>query len=153
LIIDAYYHSLYAKTLTGVRYVKHVYGPVPDADAHKILYEMEFGKVLVKHERKGEYIQNSHYAAVEPDYSALPPEAPEIIEEVAGMISKFSAADLSNLTHNEAWNRAEYGEAVPIKSAYFDLVVDGAVRALSGEEEAEFERELEDLYAGNEFAV
>jgi hypothetical protein len=102
LIIDAYCHSLYAKTLTGIRYVKHVYGAVPTPDVHKILYEMEFEKILVKQERKGAYIQNSHYAAVEPDYSALPAEAPEIIEEVAEMTSKLSAVDLSNLTHNEA---------------------------------------------------
>jgi hypothetical protein len=153
LIIDAYYHSLYAKTLTGIRYVKHAYGPVPDPDAHKILYEMEFGKVLVRQERKGEYRQNSHYAAMEPDYSALPPEAPGIIKEVAEMISKFSATELSNLTHNEAWARAQYGEAIPIESAYSARVANGAVRSLSGEEEAEFERELEDLYAENEPAI
>jgi hypothetical protein len=153
LIIDAYYHSMFDKTLTGIKYVKHDFGPMPEPEAHNIIYEMEFGKVKVRHQSKGPYTQNSHYAAVEPDYSVLPPEAQEIIEEVAGMISKFSATDLSNLTHNEAWARAEYGEVIPIKSAYSARVVDGAIRMLSCAEEAEFERELEDLYAENEFAV
>jgi hypothetical protein len=153
LIIDAYYHSLYGRTLTGIRYVKHVYGPVPDSDAHKIIYEMEFGKVLVKQERKGGYIQNSHYAEEEPDYSLLPARDSKIIEEVAEMISKFSAKYLSDITHNEVWKRARYGETIPIESAYSIEVVDGPARKLSEEEESEFESELEDLYAGNEFAI
>jgi hypothetical protein len=56
LLIDAYYHSLYGRTLTGIRYVKHADGVVPDSDAQKIICEMvESGKVLVKQESKDEF--------------------------------------------------------------------------------------------------
>jgi hypothetical protein len=153
LIIDAYYHSLFGKTLTGINYVKHDLGPVPDPDAYKIIYAMEFEKVEVRPEKKGTCIQNSHYAIVEPDYAVFPPEAVEIIEEVAKMIEPFSATKLSNLTHNAAWKHAKKGEVIPIESAYSIEVVDGTVRELSDEEEAEFDRELEDLYADNGFEI
>lgn len=153
LIIDAYYHSMFNKTLTGINYVKHDLGPVPEPEAYKIIYEMEFGKIEVRQEKKGEYIQNSHYAMVEPDYSVFPPEAEDIIKEVAEMIKPISARDLSTLTHNDVWRSTKKGEIIPIKSAYSVEVFDGAVRKLSDDEEAEFDRELEDLYANNEFGI
>lgn len=153
LIIDAYYHSMFYKTLTGIKYVKHDLGPVPDPEAHKIIYEMEFGKVEVRQQSKGPYIQNSHYAAVEPDYSIFPPEAADVIKEVAGMICPLSAATLSNLTHNDVWANARKGDVIPIEAAYTVQVFDGAVRKLSDEEEAEFDKELEDLYAGHEIGI
>jgi hypothetical protein len=49
-----------------------------------------------------------------------------------------------------AWNTTRL---FLIKSAYSELVVGGAIKTLSYDEEAEFERELEDLYAENELAV
>jgi hypothetical protein len=43
IMIDAFYHSYFKKTLTGITYIKHWYGPVPDYEAHSELYKMEFG--------------------------------------------------------------------------------------------------------------
>jgi hypothetical protein len=147
LLIDAHYHSLYSRTLTGIHYVKHHYGPVPDADATKIIYEMEFGKVLVKAEKKGGYIQDSYYAAVKPDYSTFPPGiAPEIIKGIAVMISKFTATYLSDMTKNEAWEKAEWGETIPIESLYtIELVDDDSTIELSEEEKRIIAADLEEF--------
>ena len=56
IMIDAFYHAHFKKTLTGITYIKHWFGPVPDFAAHDELYRMEFNKIKVIKEMKKLFI-------------------------------------------------------------------------------------------------
>jgi hypothetical protein len=144
LIIDAYHHSLYLKTLTGIQYVKHDLGPEPKA--HMVLFEMELGKIKVCRERRGPvHILTAHYAAAEPDYSLFTQTSIDIINETAAMIKKFSATRLSKITHNKVWQDTPKGGIIPIESAYSIHIINGG-RKLTSNERREVQDILEELY-------
>lgn len=93
--------------MNDINYVRHDLGPVPKTEAYKIIYEAEFGKVKAQQQKNGAYIQNSHYATSEPDYSISSPEATDIIKEVTEMVQPFSVTKLPDLTHNEIWTNTK----------------------------------------------
>ena len=72
IMIDALYHSFFKETLTGITYVKHWFGPVPNSEANNELYGMEFGEIKVARERVGKRTKEAHYAIAEPDFSVFP---------------------------------------------------------------------------------
>ena len=151
LIIDAYHHSLYHKTLTGIHYVKHDLGPVPEPCAHLAIFEMELDKVEVRPERRGPiHTLNAHYALTDPDYSLFSETAIAIINEIAGMIRHISASRLSRLTHNKVWEKTPKGQAIPIETAYSIDVITRRVRKLTGPELSQAQNILEGLYSANE---
>jgi hypothetical protein len=117
-MIDAFYHSYFKKTLTGITYIKHWYGPVPDYEAHDELYKMEFGKIKIVREKIGAVVKTAHYAIQEPDYSVLPSRAIEIIRDVAMFITQNKAGKLSEITHDTVYENTPMGGIIPIESVY-----------------------------------
>jgi len=119
IMVDALYHSFYKETLTGITYIKHWYGPVPDYDANNELYRMEFNEIKVAHERIGSKEKKAHYAITDPDYSVFPNrKAIEIIRDVAGYIITKKAGKLSEITHDAVYENTKMGEVIPIESIY-----------------------------------
>ena len=119
IMVDALYHSFFNETLTGITYIKHWYGPVPDYEANSELYKMEFGEIKVVHERFGSRKKEAHYAIEAPDFSAFPNKrAIEIIRDVAGFIVTNKAGKLSEITHDSVYENTKMGDAIPIKSIY-----------------------------------
>jgi hypothetical protein len=118
IMIDAFYHAHFKKTLTGITYIKHWFGPVPDYDAHDELFRMEFDKIKVTNERVGNVIKKAHYAMQDPNYSILPPKAIEIIRDVAFYITGKRAGKLSNITHDAVYQNTPMGGVIPIESVY-----------------------------------
>jgi len=118
ILIDAFYHSYFNHTLTGITYIKHWYGPVPDYDAHAVLYKMEFNKIKVTHERIGKVTKSAHYALCEPDYSVFSSRAIEIIRDVALFIIQNKAGKLSEITHDAVYENTSMGGVIPIESVY-----------------------------------
>jgi len=118
ILIDAFYHSYFKETLTGITYIKHWYGPVPDYDAHAVLYKMEFDKIKVAHEKAGRVIKSAHYAICDPDYSVFSRRAIEIIRDVAMFIIQNKAGRLSDITHDMVYENAPMGGVIPIESVY-----------------------------------
>ncbi|GHU24731.1 hypothetical protein FACS1894164_12040 [Spirochaetia bacterium] len=148
LMIDAYYYSLFHRTLTGIQYVKDKYGPVPEPEARNIIKNMELDTIEVQKEEKGPHKKKSHVALVKPDYSVFPPEALAIINEVAERITSMSAQSLSEATHNKAWEYTEQGEIIPITSTYSLEVIDRSTRELTTSEQKEIHDILEEMYTG-----
>ena len=118
LIVDAMYHSYYGETLTGITYIKHRHGPVPDYQAHAALFDMELRQIDVIDEPVGPKTKNAHYAIVDPDYSVFNAKAMSIINSVAGYVKGSTASKLSNLTHDSVYDSTNMGEAIPITSFY-----------------------------------
>ena len=118
ILIDAFYHSYFKETLTGITYIKHWYGPVPDYEAHAVLYKMEFDKVKVTHEKAGRTVKSAHYAILEPDYSVFSSRAIEVIRDVAMFIIQNKAGRLSEITHDMVYENTPMGGVIPIESVY-----------------------------------
>ncbi|KAA6336152.1 hypothetical protein EZS27_015677 [termite gut metagenome] len=153
ILIDAYYHSLFGKTLTDVTYVKHDLGPVPDPEANNVLFGMEFGKIAVKPEKKGNYFQKGHWALVDPKYNLLPPKSVEIIREVAHLIKPMTASHLSHITHDEIWASTTKGAVIPIEKMYSLEFLGRKTRKLTHAEKAEVKGTLEGIYNRNELKL
>ena len=118
IMIDAFYHSYFKKTLTGITYIKHWFGPVPDFEAHNEIYKMEFDKIKVVHERMGQTVKAAHYAIQDPDYSVFSSKAIEIIRDVAMFIVGNKAGKLSEITHDAVYENTPMGGVIPIESVY-----------------------------------
>jgi hypothetical protein len=125
LIIDVLYHSLYGETLTGISYIKHRHGPVPDAEANAFLFDMTLFKIDVIDEPVGLMTKNAHYAIAEPDYSLFNDKAINIIKDTAGFVAKNTAGKLSELTHDVVYDNTVMGGVIPITSFYSLEVVPG----------------------------
>jgi hypothetical protein len=123
IMIDALYHSFFNKPLTGITYIKHWYGPVPDYEANAELYRMEFGEIKLAHEKKGNKIMTAHYAILDPDFSVFPnKKAIEIIRDVADFIVTNKAGSLSKITHDAVYENTKMGDVIPIESIYSVII-------------------------------
>jgi hypothetical protein len=119
IMIDALYHSFFNETLTGITYIKHWYGPVPDYEANNELYKMEFNDIKIVHEKVGNKKKEAHYAIETPDFSVFPSrKAIEIIRDVAGFIITNRAGRLSEITHDAIYENTKMGDVIPIESVY-----------------------------------
>jgi len=148
ILIDAFYHSYFKETLTGITYIKHWYGPVPDHEAHAVLHKMEFDKIKLSHERTGKTLKNAHYAISEPDYSLFPSRALEIIRDVALFITQNKAGKLSEITHDMVYENTPMGGVIPIESVY-SLDIDS--RPWTDEERADAKKILQEIADNEEF--
>jgi hypothetical protein len=145
---DAFYHFYFKKTLTGITYIKHWYGPVPDYEAHGELYKMEFGMVKVVKERTGSFIKDAHYAIQEPDYAVLSSRAIEIIRDVAMFITQNKAGKLSAITHDAVYENTPMGGEIPIESVYS---IEPELEPWTSEEKADAKRILEEISNSDDF--
>jgi len=148
ILIDAFYHSFFKETLTGINYIKHWYGPVPDYEAHDVLYKMEFGKIKVLHEKTGKTVKNAHYAILDPDYSLFSNRAIEIIRDVSLFIIQNKAGKLSEITHDLVYENTPMGGVIPIESVYS---LETELRPWSDEEKADANKILQEIADSEEF--
>jgi len=148
ILIDAFYHSYFKETLTGITYIKHWYGPVPDYEAHAVLYKMEFDKIKVVHEKTGRTLKTAHYAICDPDYSLFSNRAIEIIRDVAMFIIQNKAGKLSEITHDMVYENTQMGGVIPIESVYS---LETESRPWTDEEKKDAKRILEEIAESEEF--
>jgi hypothetical protein len=148
ILIDAIYHSFFGKTLTGITYIKHWYGPVPDYEANNELYKMEFNKIKVTQKREGSVKKTAHYAICEPDISLFPNKtAIEIIRNVADFIKTEKAGKLSEITHDAVYHNTPMGGIIPIESVY---TIEVETLPWTDEEREDTRQILEEVLANGE---
>jgi hypothetical protein len=117
LIADALHNTLHGKGITGTRYIKHKFGPVPAEDAFFYLNQMSFPLHMVEiiEEPVGHVTQNSYYNLVEPDYSVFTRGQIDILNYAALTAWKYSASRLSDMTHDDVYNKTPMGEVIPLE--------------------------------------
>jgi len=124
-IADAVHNALYKQSITGVTYIKEKLGPVPDDTGYRCLNEMIYSKKIeIYEEPVGPYTQNSYFAAVEPDYSALSENQIDILKYAAHLAARHTASDLSFKTHDAVYDSIGMRQEIPL-SAICSLVVTG----------------------------
>jgi hypothetical protein len=105
--------------LTGARYIKRQFGPVP-ADIQEIVAELEQErKLAVKDVPYHKYDKREYISLREPDVDVFF-SASDIVDinRVIDMVcDTHSATTISEQSHNEPWQLAEIGEELPFYTA------------------------------------
>jgi len=105
--------------VTGARYVKRQFGPVPVALLPVVEELRNDGKLAV---RDVEYFgkpKREYFALETPDVSSFSPEEISLIDSIIQSVCEdHTASSISELTHNEAWKMAEIGEDLPFFTVF-----------------------------------
>ncbi|MDR2470530.1 MAG: SocA family protein [Treponema sp.] len=113
-IADALHHSLHGESITGSRYIKEKYGPVPDNEGYRCFMEMVLSDKIVNDEIYAGYgTENHFYANSEPDIAFTPSQL-GIITYAARTACHFRATELSLKTHDDVYNRTPMRAEIPL---------------------------------------
>ena len=116
IITDATHYALFGKSLTGAKYIKFPYGPVPDYYAFKLLNNMYYEESLIDifEEAEGPVTKNSYFATKDPDPDIFSEEEEKIIRFAADVALKYSASKLSDMTHDDVFNSTPMRGEIPL---------------------------------------
>lgn len=117
---DFNYYELYEEHLTGARYRKLPYGPVPQKIDSILNQMLAKGKVQrIKTEYHG-YTQIRYLPLEKADLSALRASEKETIDKVIEQMSDWSAAAISNYSHHDIpWLASREGEEISYELAFY----------------------------------
>jgi uncharacterized phage-associated protein len=104
--------------LTGADYIKQQFGPTA----------RHLGSVLDELEREGQirvstgtyygFKKKDYVCVAEPDPAAIGNEAQALLNDVIEFVIGRSAKEISELSHNRAWETAKMRERIPYASVY-----------------------------------
>lgn len=117
---DFNYYEMYEEHLTGAKYRKLPYGPVPQKLDTIIGQMIDKGQLQrVKTEYHG--YPNTRYLPLEkPDLTKLRASEKEIIDRVIDQMSDWSAAMLSNYSHGDKpWKASKDGEEINYELVFY----------------------------------
>ena len=117
---DFNYYELYEEHLTGAKYRKLPYGPVPQKLDIIIGQMIEKGQLQrVKTEYHG-YPQTRYLPLEKADLTELRASEKEIIDRVIEQMSDWSAAAISNYSHKDLpWEVTEEGQDISYELAFY----------------------------------
>lgn len=117
---DFNYYELYEAHLTGAKYRKLPYGPVPQKLEAIIAQMIEKGQLQkVKSEFHG-YPQIRYLPLVKADLTALKASEKEVIDRVIEQMSDWSAAAISQYSHKDLpWLASKEGEVINYELAFY----------------------------------
>lgn len=117
---DFNYYELYEEHLTGAKYRKLPYGPVPQKLDTIIGQMIEKGQLQrVKTEYHG-YPQTRYLPLEKADLTKLRASEKDVIDRVIEQMSDWSAAMLSNYSHGDKpWKASKEGEEINYELAFY----------------------------------
>lgn len=117
---DFNYYELYEEHLTGAKYRKLPYGPVPQKLDSIVLQMIDKGQLQrVKTEYHG-YPQTRYLPLVKADLTVLKASEKEVIDRVIEQLSDWSAASISNYSHKDMpWIATKEGEEINYELAFY----------------------------------
>jgi len=105
--------------VTGARYVKRQFGPVPAAIVPIIQELQSEGALAVRNVEYFGKPKREFFALTVPDISAFSADEISIVESVIDLIcERHTAASISEFTHDEAWEMAQIGEDLPFYTVF-----------------------------------
>ena len=117
---DFNYYELYEEHLTGAKYRKLPYGPVPqklDTIIGQMIERSQLQKVKTKYHG---YPQTRYLPLVKPDLTLLKASEKEIIDRVIEQMSDWSAAAISSYSHKDMpWLASKEGEVIHYELAFY----------------------------------
>jgi len=115
---DMLHFAATGRPLTGVQYQKQAFGPVARHLSWALRSLAETGRLEV---RRRDYFGFPKYDFVSlkaPDTSRLAPRELQLIADVADFVCARSAREISELSHNAAWESVAVGEPIPYYTAF-----------------------------------
>jgi len=113
---DVYAYRFFEESITGSKYLRRQYGPVPE----KIL------RVLEQLENEGKISINKKIAVYDPViYTSLEsPDISALSEDQIGLLNSlidqicngYSANEISHVSHDDVWKAAIDGEEIPLNA-------------------------------------
>jgi len=117
---DFNYYELYEEHLTGARYRKLPFGPVPqklDTIVAQMLEKNELQRI--KTEYHG-FQQTRYIPLIKPDLTKLKASEKEIIDKVIAQFSDWSASSISSYSHKDMpWLASKEGEYIDYELAFY----------------------------------
>lgn len=117
---DFNYYELYEEHLTGAKYRKLPYGPVPQ-NLNVIINQMIEGRTLkrVKTEYHG-YPQTRYLPLNKPNLKELKASETKVLDSVIEQMSDWSAAAISNYSHKDLpWEVTDEGKNISYELAFY----------------------------------
>lgn len=117
---DFNYYELYEEHLTGAKYRKLPYGPVPQKFDTIIVQMIEKGQLQrVKTDYHG-YPQTRYLPLEKADLTELRASEKDVIDKVIEQMSDWSASMLSNYSHGDKpWKASKEGEEINYELAFY----------------------------------
>ena len=115
---DMLHYLATGEPLTGVEYRKQKFGPVARHLTWACERLSEEGKIRID---KRDYFgfQKLDYISIRnPDSRSLSNQAVQILNDVIEFVCSRSAREISELSHNSAWEAAKLGETLPYFTVY-----------------------------------
>jgi hypothetical protein len=137
---NGYY--LTGEPITGARYVKRQFGPVPRAIV-SVLQELEDERKVFVRDALFHGFQKKEFIVVkEPEVDAFAPSELDLVKRITNIVrQEHTARSISEASHDHIWHVAEDGEEIPY---YTIFSTPGEI----GETEREWARqELETVFA------
>jgi hypothetical protein len=108
----SYYKT--GEPITGARYVKRQFGPVPSVIV-QVLNELESeGAIRTREVPFHGFTKKQYNVLVEPDESAFTLPEIEIVEAAINLVcQEHTATSISERSHDHIWKVAENGEEIP----------------------------------------
>lgn len=117
---DFNYYELYEEHLTGAKYRKLPYGPVPqklDTIIGQMIEKAQLQRVKTKYHG---YPQTRYLPLEKADLTKLKASEKEIIDRVIEQMSDWSAAAISNYSHKDMpWLASKEGEEINYELAFY----------------------------------
>lgn len=106
------------RPLTGVDYIKQQFGPTARHLGWALRELVSRGKLLVT-EREFFGFPKADFTVLEaPSEDALSQDEKGLLDEVSDFVCLRNAKEISELSHNAAWDSVDFGEVIPYYTAF-----------------------------------
>jgi hypothetical protein len=115
-IADAVHYSLHGESITGSRYIKEKFGPVPDNEGYRCILEMAFSDKIVNDEIYSGFGTENHFYANDEPETVFTQSQLDIINFAAVTARNFRASELSLKTHDSVYNSTPMRAEIPLSA-------------------------------------
>ncbi len=117
---DFNYYELYEEHLTGAKYRKLPYGPVPQKLDTIISQMMESGQIQRIKTEYFDKLQTRYIPLTKADITELKASEKEVIDRVIQQLSDWSAAAISNYSHKDMpWLASKEGDMINYELVFY----------------------------------
>lgn len=117
---DFNYYELYEEHLTGAKYHKLPYGPIPqdwDKIINEMIHEGQLQKIVTVYQN---FTQIRYLPLKKADLSELKASEKEVMDRVIEQMSDWSSAAISNYSHNDMpWLASTDGEEISYELVFY----------------------------------
>ena len=114
---DMLHYQSTLKPLTGVEYIKQQFGPVARHLTWAVKELEKEGRIRLERRDYFGFEKKDYISLTDPQMGRIGNVAPKLLDDVIDFVCARSAREISELSHNAAWNAARMGEVIPYYSA------------------------------------